>query len=136
MRPPDTGPPEKEAGPHGEGPAAEQSPTTSTPDSATSRQVSWWSVHEYAASALNEVGSWPMVGTPTWCDLDDDDPRKLASIFDASRHWALRVETCQQAMSDAGSEISAAADWSAIAQEYRDIAEFYASHPWLKRVIA
>jgi uncharacterized protein DUF2742 len=82
-----------------------------------SRQVSWWSVHEHAAPLLEAVGSWPTVGTPEWCELDDTDPRKIAALFDAAQHWALRVETCQQSRAEASHAISAAEDWSAIATE-------------------
>ena len=74
-----------------------------------------------------------MVGTQQWRELPDDDPRKWAALLDAARHWALRVDTCQQAMADAGSEISAGADWSAIARNWRAYNEFYAARPWMKR---
>jgi hypothetical protein len=97
-----------------------------------SRQVTWWSVHEYVLPRL--TAAWPMAGTPEWCDLPDTDPRKLAALHDAAQHWALRVEACQLAMSDAGSEISAAENWSRIAQHIRDRAEFEGEHPWAKRV--
>ena len=63
----------------------------------SSQQVSWWSVHEHTGPVLAGVGSWPTAGTPQWCALPDDDPAKLAALYDAARHWALRVETCQQA---------------------------------------
>jgi hypothetical protein len=84
-----------------------------------SSAVSWCSVHEHVAPLLEAAGSWPMVGTPEWCDLDDDDPRKLAALLDAARHWALRLETCQQARAEASRDISAAADWPAIADHIR-----------------
>jgi hypothetical protein len=83
---------------------------------------------------LERVGSWPMAGTPAWCELPDDDPAKLAAVLDAARHFALRVETCQVARCDAGRDIAAGADWSAIAHEIRDRAAFYAARPWLRRV--
>jgi hypothetical protein len=91
----------------------------------SSRQVSWWSVHEYVEALLTNAATWPMIGTPQWCDLADDDPRKLAAIFDAAQHWALRVETCQIAVADAGSAISAAENWSAIAQQLKDHSRYY-----------
>jgi hypothetical protein len=75
-----------------------------------------------------------MVGTQQWCELPDDDVRKIAAVYDAARHWALRIETCQAAYADAGSEISAAARWSRIADRIRAEREFYAAHPWMKRV--
>lgn len=82
-----------------------------------SRQVSWWSVHEFVTAALShaEVSSWPVVGTPTWCSLADGDPRKWASLFDAAQHWALRVECSQAIRAEASRDVSGAADWPAIA---------------------
>lgn len=105
-----------------------------TDPAVSSQQVNWWDVHEHVTPTLNQVGSWPMAGTPQWCALDDDDPVKLAALLDAAQHWALRVETNQQAECEASRAISAAADWSAIAQHHRRHAEFYAERPWLKRV--
>ncbi|OCB14200.1 hypothetical protein A5717_11625 [Mycolicibacterium porcinum] len=77
-----------------------------------------------------------MLGTPQWCALADDDPRKLAALFDAAQHWALRVETSQEGQCQAAQAISAAADWSAIAQELRTLQDFHAEYSWAKRVIA
>jgi Protein of unknown function (DUF2742) len=91
-------------------------PTTGNSKVISSNAVSWWSVHEHVAPTLARVGSWPMVGTPEWCDLDDDDERKTAALLDAAQHWALRVETTQVAMAEASHEISAAADWTAVAR--------------------
>lgn len=91
--------------------------TPSSADPTASRAVSWWSVHEHVAPVLDAAGSWPMAGTPAWRQLDDADPRKWAAICDAARHWALRVETCQEAMAQASRDVSAAADWPGIARE-------------------
>src|SRR5262245_19317887 len=63
----------------------------------SSSQVSWWSVHEHVLPYLERAGDWPMLGTPAWVGLADDDPRKWAALLDGARHWALRVETCQEA---------------------------------------
>lgn len=60
-----------------------------------------------------------MIGTPAWCSLPDDHPAKIAAIYDAAQHWALRVETCQRAECEASQAISAAANWAAIANEIR-----------------
>ena len=90
----------------------------STDRDCISQQVSFWSVHEYVAPLLAAIGSWPMLGSPAWCLLPASDPRKVAAIFDAARHHALRVETCQQALADASREISAAADWRALGAEW------------------
>ncbi|OBB71237.1 hypothetical protein A5759_23285 [Mycobacterium sp. 852014-52144_SCH5372336] len=54
---------------------------------------------------------WPMVGTLPWQHLPTDDPAKLAAIFDAARHWALRVDTAQAQMADASREVSESTDW-------------------------
>ena len=99
-----------------------------------SQQVSWFSVHTFVAPLLDQVVSWPMVGTPAWCQLDDTDPLKLAALYDAARHWALRLETCQVADCEASKDVAAAADWSAIASRLRQHADYYAERPWLKRV--
>ena len=98
-----------------------------------SRQVAWWSVHEFVEPLLEQVGWAPMAGTVEWRALPDDDPRKIAALLDAAQHWILRVETCQTAECQAARDVSAAADWTAIGQRIRDHAEFYARKPWLKR---
>jgi hypothetical protein len=99
-----------------------------------SQQVSWWSVHQFVSAVLDQANGWPMAGTPRWCALADGDPRKLAALFDAAQHWILRVETCQQARAEAGKAVAAGVDWTRIAQEVRNRAEFEAAHAWVKRV--
>jgi hypothetical protein len=122
------------------GPAARTGPTTTfcevtrNPYATASQQVSWWAVHEFVGPGLAlQALPWPIVGTPAWCALDDADPRKLAAVLDAAQHWALHLETGQQASGDASRELSGAVDWSALAQRYRTHREFYAARPWLKR---
>jgi hypothetical protein len=106
-------------------------------DSAVSSQaVSWWDVHEHVAPFLEAAESWPTVGTPAWCATPDDDPRKMAALLDAARHWALRMDSCQEARCEASRSVSSAVDWSAVAQEIRDLREFYTARPYLKRVIS
>jgi Protein of unknown function (DUF2742) len=109
-------------------------PNESKPHPIASRQVSWWTVHEFVAAVLNQVNDWPTLGTPAWCSMAHDDPAKWAALLDAARHHALRLETCQQAQCDASREISAAADWPAVAREVQQRNAFYAERPWLKRV--
>ncbi|OBK74858.1 DUF2742 domain-containing protein [Mycobacterium sp. 1274761.0] len=87
------------------------------------QQVSWWSVHEYVAARLTD--DWPMVGTPAWCGLAENDPRKLAAILDAAQHWALRMETCQEAYVDAAREIRASQDWTPVIQSVYNRARYY-----------
>ena len=99
-----------------------------------SRQVSWWSVHEFVGAVLNQANDWPMLGTPAWCSLAHDDPRKWAALLDAAQHWALRVETCQESECQASRDISATADWGQISRRMREHNEFHAARPWLRRV--
>lgn len=99
-------------------------------------QVAWWEVHLVVQRLLDAVGEWPMAGTPEWCALPNDDPKKLAGIYDAAQHWALRVDTCQEATCQASQAISAAADWRAIARELKDIREFRAANPWARRKVS
>jgi hypothetical protein len=101
-----------------------------------SQQVRWWDLREWVEPHLADVGDWPMVATQAWFDLDDSDPRKMAALLAAAQHWALRVETCQQALAEASREISNAADWSGIASQSLGRAQLYAERPWLKRVTA
>jgi hypothetical protein len=101
-----------------------------------SRSVAWWSVNAYVEPLLAAVVQWPMAGTPEWCELPENDARKIAAIYDAARHHALRVESSQAARAEASRDISDAADWYAVAREINQRAEFYAARPWLKRVVA
>ncbi|WP_081662240.1 DUF2742 domain-containing protein [Mycobacterium simiae] len=82
-----------------------------------SQQASWWSVHEFVTAVLDQVNDWPMAGTPAWCSLAHDDPRKWAALLDAAQHFALRVETCQVAECLASRAVSAAASWADVAHE-------------------
>jgi len=99
----------------------------------SSQQVSWWDVHEYVDSLLDEIKNWPMIGSPAWCALSDDDPAKLAAIYDAAQHWALRIESCQRQMAQTSRDVADAADWAAIGREAAQIEAFYKERPWLRR---
>lgn len=104
-----------------------------SPSSTASQAVSWWSVHEFVAAVLNQCNDWPPLGTPAWCSLAHDDPRKWAALLDGAQHWALRVETCQEAHAEASRAISGAVDWSALSREINRRTDFYAARPWLRR---
>jgi hypothetical protein len=102
------------------------SDTPQIPDAAvSSQQVCWSEVHDHVAPLLASVPSWPMAGTPAWCALDDQDPAKTAALLDAAQHWALRVETCQEAMCETSRDVSAAADWRATANALRICTDAY-----------
>lgn len=81
-----------------------------------SRTVDWWSVHEYASPLLQKVECWPMVGTLPWQHLPADDPAKLAAIFDAARHWALRVDAAQCALAEASRDVSKSTGWQQVSR--------------------
>lgn len=99
-----------------------------------SQQVQWWAVHELVASVLNQVNDWPTLGTPAWCSLAHDDPRKWAAVLDGGQHHALRLELNQEARAEASKAVSGSVDWAALSREIHARTDFYASHPWLRRV--
>ncbi len=99
-----------------------------------SREVCWWDVHEYVNPVLQHVGSWPMVGSVEWKNADDAD--KVASILDAARHWALRIELAQQASAEASHDVSAAADWAEVSASWRRHNDAVTSGAYIPRVAA
>lgn len=107
-------------------PIADDNATTQLNTCVSARQVSWWSVHEYVAPVLARVGEHPTIGTPAWCALRDDDPRKVAAVFNAAQHWSLQLEMNQEAKAEASRAISAAADWPAVASEIQQRNSFRA----------
>lgn len=86
-----------------------------------SQQVSWWPVYEFVTAAVAQAncGPLPAAGTPAWCALADGDPRKMLAAAVEAPHHVLRKETAQAAMADASREISAAANWTTVAQLIR-----------------
>jgi len=84
-----------------------------------SSQVSWWSVHTFVERLCNALNNaWPMVGTPAWCQFDDHDPAKWAALLDAAQHWALRLETCQEARAQVSRDVSSAPTGAESAQKW------------------
>jgi hypothetical protein len=100
----------------------------------SSQQVSFAAVCETIQPFLDTVGEWPAIGTPEWLALSHDDRRWWAAVLDASRHWALRLEGCQEAMAQASQAISGMDDWGQVARQVRDHQDFVAENPWAKRV--
>ena len=103
-----------------------------------SRQVSWWSVHEFVTAAIQqaEVSNWPMAGTPAWCALADGDPRKWAALLIAGEHWSLRIETNQEHRAEASKMIADGADWGRVGSQIRSRQAFRSARPWMKRVVS
>lgn len=83
---------------------------------------------------LAQIGTWPMIGTPAWSDLTDEHPAKWAAVLDAAQHWALRLETSQEASCAASRQISAAVNWGAVAKRRYDHNDWHAARPWLRAV--
>lgn len=84
-----------------------------------SRTVDWWPVHLFVVPVLQEVGSWPLVGSYAWQDLAPDDPAKLAAVLDGGRRDALRNDTIGAALADASRVIAGPADWADISRTIR-----------------
>ena len=84
----------------------------------SSRQMSWWPVHEFLTQVLAQAntGPIPVAGTPAWMALADNDPAKLLALAAAGEHHVLRCEIAQDATADASKTIAAAADWPAVAR--------------------
>lgn len=85
-----------------------------------SQQVSWWSVREFVAHRLTGLKDIPRAGTPAWCELNDDDPIKLAAVLVDGMQWALRIDTEQSVRAQASHDVSAAVDCRALARRVRN----------------
>jgi hypothetical protein len=81
-----------------------------------SRMVAWFEVYAFVAPLLAGIASRPAAGTPAWCQLPDDDPRKLAAVLEAGVHMALKIDAEQAAKAEASQAISTAADWKQVAR--------------------
>ncbi|MCF6386531.1 DUF2742 domain-containing protein [Mycobacterium sp. MBM] len=97
--------------------------------------MAWWPVHEFLAQVLAQanVGPLPWVGSPAWCGLAADDPRKLLALAVAGEHWALRTEVGQAAMAEASRAVSSAADWAAAARDHQRRAAAIRSGSYIPR---
>jgi hypothetical protein len=98
-----------------------------------SQQVTWFEVNLFVESRLDGIEDRPLLGTPEWCSLSDNDPRKGAAVLEAGVLWALRLDTEQEHRAEASRDIAGAADWSAIGRSVAQREAFYADRPWLKR---
>jgi hypothetical protein len=88
-----------------------------------SRQVAYWPVAEFIATALAQANTLPPgAGTPAWCALADSDPLKALGLMVAGGAHVLDVEAAQEARAEASKAIAAAVDWRAVATEVRELA--------------
>ena len=100
--------------------------------------ISWGPVHAFVGRLLaGRAATAIIAGTPEWCALADDDPQKVAAVLTAASRWALEQELLdlhrQRAAKDAAVEISKSKSWSSVARRLRDRAEFFNTHPDLRR---
>lgn len=94
------------------------------------RTVDWFHVHRLVAPVLEQIESWPLAGTLAWHRLADTDPAKWAAVLDLGRHFALRLDSEQRALTDASREIATAEEcWSAMARRVHD----GRGHAYIKR---
>jgi hypothetical protein len=99
-----------------------------------SRQIAYLTVYELISPILGQPGLIP--GTPAWCELDDEDPEKWRAVLWAAVWWCVDHEARQEAMADAGREISSAADWSAVSRGIRSRTDLFNARPWLRRAVS
>ncbi|MDO3240023.1 DUF2742 domain-containing protein [Mycobacteroides abscessus subsp. abscessus] len=85
-----------------------------------SNQVCWTTVLEFVERRGIDPVTVMLVGTPEWNQLPDDHPDKLSAVLAAGVHHALRLDLAQEHRADASHEISAAADWTVMAQRIRN----------------
>lgn len=98
--------------------------------------VDWDQVRPYVARLVLPVS--PLAGTAPWCDLDDDDPRKIAALITAGNRWVLEEHMRQLrspviALKDATVALSQELPWQEVAKRIKDRDDFYRQHPDLKR---
>lgn len=88
---------------------------------STSRVVSWPEVNRFITEVIKAAtyAPLPIAGTPSWCELADDDIRKLIALAVAGEHHVLRCDLEQNAAADAARTIAAAENWPAIARQLR-----------------
>lgn len=99
----------------------------------SSLEVSWWPTHLFISALVDRANYLPYAGTPAWCALPDSDPNKLLALAVAGEHHVLRMEAAQEAMAQASRDISAAANWTAIANANRRRAEAMRTGAYIPR---
>ncbi|MDZ7884748.1 MAG: DUF2742 domain-containing protein [Mycobacterium sp.] len=88
-------------------------------DLIVTRAVDFYEVHRLVTPILDAIEPWPVAGTLTWQQLDDTDPTKWAAVLDIARYGTLHLQLRQEALTQASHDVSAAADWPAIARALR-----------------
>lgn len=101
-----------------------------------SNEIDFLPVHQRLAPLLDRavlLGEIPVLGSPAWVDIPDDDRRWRDSVVVAGYRWAMAEWLRQDAENQASKELSGSADWSAVAARMRQHAEYLAANPWARR---
>ncbi|KZF01027.1 hypothetical protein A2J03_10720 [Rhodococcus sp. EPR-157] len=104
-----------------------------------SHEVDVVAVHERLAPILAQavrLGDIPILGSPAWVGLPEDDSRWRHSVVAAGYRWAIREWLDQDVRRSASRAISAADDWGSVAQSIRRRNEYFTENPWAQRVVA
>lgn len=102
---------------------AETRPDTIGAGSPASRSINWYETYTYAnrIAAQHDVvlgdRALPIPGAIQWCGLPDDDARKLLALILGGVREALINSARQDAVADAGEQISAAEHWGQLARQ-------------------
>lgn len=89
--------------------------------SPASQEVNWYETlrfaERWAANHGVALDHHLVAGTPQWCQMPDDDARKLMALVLGGVREALTNDTRQAAIAEAQQEISADYDWARISRQ-------------------
>lgn len=100
--------------------------------------IAWDPVRDFTYRVLGGRTTTIIAGTPEWCALADDDPRKVTALIIAGSRWCLEEEIAElhsrwDAEKAAALEIAAARDWVAVARQIRDRDDALRSGAYIER---
>ena len=107
----------------------------------TSTPITWEPVRDFAYRLLAGRTTSIIAGTPEWCALDDDDPRKTTALIAAGNRWVLeqsldQIDLRRIAAKHAAIEVATALDWTRVAKGIRDRDQWYRDNPDLRRKVS
>lgn len=84
-----------------------------------SREIHWQNVYLFLRERelLGDPGTVVFPGTPAWSALAADDPEKWRGLLWSAVWWAVAQDARQDALAEAGQEISGAEDWTQVARD-------------------
>ncbi|WP_081631867.1 DUF2742 domain-containing protein [Rhodococcus sp. 114MFTsu3.1] len=98
-----------------------------------SREVDFLAVHERLSPILTSaqaLGGVPIIGSPSWVELDDQDVRWRHAVVVSGYRWALEQWLRQDAAVDFSHEFSQSRDWAATSRYIRQRREWLANNSW------